>query len=265
MPPNTRRYVELLGRELGHLPAVNGVTAYELKAFRDRRDRSAGTIRRELVVLVAAFNVAAKRKMIARADIPDIPLPPAPEGRKRFLTESQERGFHAAAMAVSGAGALQSISLFVALGLNTGARKSAILGLTWDRVHLDDGAGFVEYGGGGVVTNKRRANVPINGRLRGVLERARDEVLAAGRTPDASEKVVKGCILRQWRKLVLSEGLEWVTPHVMRHTFATLSLQAGVSIWAVAGCLGDTTKTVEKHYGHHARGHLADEMDKRGL
>ena len=43
-----------------------------------------------------------------------------------------------------------------------------------------------------------------------------------------------------------------VTAHVMRHTFASLLVQAGVSIYKVARWLGDGVEVVEDHYGHLA-------------
>ena len=44
----------------------------------------------------------------------------------------------------------------------------------------------------------------------------------------------------------------WVTPHVLRHTFASLHLMAGTSIYKVAKWMGDRVDTVQKHYGHLA-------------
>ncbi len=40
----------------------------------------------------------------------------------------------------------------------------------------------------------------------------------------------------------------WVTPHVMRHTFASLLASAGVSIYKIAKWLGDDVETAQKHY-----------------
>lgn len=48
------------------------------------------------------------------------------------------------------------------------------------------------------------------------------------------------------------EDFSWVTPHIMRHTFASLLVSAGESIYKVAIWLGDDVKTVQDHYGHLA-------------
>jgi integrase len=47
-----------------------------------------------------------------------------------------------------------------------------------------------------------------------------------------------------------------VTPHVLRHTCATMLLQLGISVYDVAGVLGTTEDVVRRTYGHHARDHL---------
>ena len=40
----------------------------------------------------------------------------------------------------------------------------------------------------------------------------------------------------------------WVTPHVARHTFASLLASAGVSIYKIAQWLGDDVRVVQQHY-----------------
>jgi integrase len=47
-----------------------------------------------------------------------------------------------------------------------------------------------------------------------------------------------------------TQGCPWVTPHIMRHTFASLLVSAGESIYKVAVWLGDDVTTVQRHYGH---------------
>jgi len=43
-------------------------------------------------------------------------------------------------------------------------------------------------------------------------------------------------------------GLPWVTPHVMRHTFASLLASAGTSIYLISEWLGDDVRVVQRHY-----------------
>lgn len=59
---------------------------------------------------------------------------------------------------------------------------------------------------------------------------------------------------RPWREFVAAQGLKHLTPHAMRHTFASLLVQRGVSLYKVAQWLGDGPRVVEGHYAHLAPG-----------
>lgn len=49
-----------------------------------------------------------------------------------------------------------------------------------------------------------------------------------------------------------SQKCKWITPHVLRHTFGSLLVQKGVSLYKVAAWLGDTQIVTERHYAHLA-------------
>lgn len=53
---------------------------------------------------------------------------------------------------------------------------------------------------------------------------------------------------RPFRDYMAAQGCPWVTPHVMRHTFASLLATAGVSIYSISEWLGDGVAVVQRHY-----------------
>jgi site-specific recombinase XerD len=60
---------------------------------------------------------------------------------------------------------------------------------------------------------------------------------------------------KPFRDYIAASGLRTVqgteiTPHVMRHTFASLLAIEGKSIYKIAAWLGDSVATTEKHYAH---------------
>lgn len=67
-------------------------------------------------------------------------------------------------------------------------------------------------------------------------------------------EVAHGAGIYRWdfrapfRAHMKANGCPWVTPHVMRHTFASLLASAGVSIYKVATWLGDDVRVVQRHY-----------------
>jgi len=52
----------------------------------------------------------------------------------------------------------------------------------------------------------------------------------------------------RWAGLLAKHKCAWVTPHVARHTFASLLASAGVSIYKIAQWLGDDVRVVQQHY-----------------
>jgi len=55
-----------------------------------------------------------------------------------------------------------------------------------------------------------------------------------------------------------------VTPHTLRHTAATWLMQGGADIWQASRLLGMTVETLERVYGHHHPGHLAEAVAVMG-
>ena len=54
--------------------------------------------------------------------------------------------------------------------------------------------------------------------------------------------------IRYFRTYVAAQGMPWVTPHIMRHTFASLLASRGVSLFKIAKWLGDDPRVVESRY-----------------
>jgi integrase len=222
------------------------------------------TARRELVVLSAALRWCWKEGKIDRP-IP-VSLPPQAGPRERHLSRAEVAALLAGALGWDREGVRhrtkinRHLARFILLALYTGTRHDAILHLQWNPntvggwIDLD--AGVIYRKPMGVTESaKRRPPVPIPPRLVPHLRRwrkltTRYAIEYAGRPIQSKER-------RAWRtaRELAGLGLE-VTPHVLRHTCATMLLQLGVSVYDVAGVLGTTEDVVRQTYGHHAQDHL---------
>lgn len=110
-------------------------------------------------------------------------------------------------------------------------------------------------GSGAIESNKRRPAIPIPPRLLPHLRRWRG--LSASHVIEYAGRPVRSQERRAWAtaRALAGLGVE-VTPHVLRHTCATMLLQLGVSVYDVAGVLGASENVIRRTYGHHAQDHL---------
>ena len=234
------------------------------RAKKDGRPIKESTARRELVVLGAALRWCWKEGKIDRL-IP-ISLPSQPGPRQRHLNRSEVAALLAGALGWDREGVghrtkiNRHLARFILIALYTGTRHDAILRLRWvpntDSGWIDLESGVMyRRASGAVDKDKRRPPVPITPRLLLHLRRWRRDTTThvieyAGRPINSKER-------RAWRTARELAGLGAdVTPHVLRHTCATMLLQLGVSVYDVAGVLGASENVIRRTYGHHAHDHL---------
>lgn len=221
------------------------------KAGRIGRPSVGHTIARELSVLNAAINHAVKARRLSRADQPFIKLPAASPPRDRWLTHKEADALLAAARGDTAA--LPRVYRFIALALATASRKGALLQIQRGQIDMEKGIIYLNPAGR-AQTNKRRAIVPISDDLRPILAQMLNQI------PDKADALLldhagsnRTAFASACRRAKLGTD---VTPHTLRHTWATWAAQAGVPMFDIAGVLGDSLQTVIKTYAHHSPDHL---------
>lgn len=143
----------------------------------------------------------------------------------------------------------------------SGARVSEVTGL--DLTALDLPQGLVRLFGKGRKERLVPLGEPSVDTLRDYLGRARPR-LAAGATTDAVLLNTRGDRLgpRDARTAVQRAaqvaGLGHVTPHTLRHSFATHLLEAGADIRVVQELLGHASLATTQRYTHLSRGRLRE-------
>lgn len=228
------------GHQLGSVITREDCRAHTVKRRRDGRSDS--TIRKELEMLRAAL------RFRYGSSAPAIWMPPPAKPRDRYLTRSEL------------ATLLEHIEtphvrLFVVLAVTTGARMSALLDLTWGRVHLDKS--FIDLNPAGRDTsNKRRAVVPIAKRadseLRSALEAAMTDYVIeyAGGPVKSIKKAIQAAAKRS--------GVQ-CSAHVFRHTAGVWMAEADVPMQKIAQYLGHTsTRVTETTYARYSPTFMKD-------
>lgn len=228
-------------------------------AYEKARGVSGPTIRRELGVLTAAFNLAVKDRLITLNDRPifDLPAPGAP--RTNYLHPDQIDAFLQAALDHTPAGErLTRLTRFVFIALETGARAEAIRDLRWSAVDLERRT--IDFRNG-AQTNKRRVLTSINDTLLPILQRAKEEA--------TSDFVLDsdGSVRRTWETWIAKTQWPWVTPHALRKSFASAALKAKVDPAIVAAAIGDSVQTMLTFYAFidaEMKGEATDWRKKKG-
>jgi len=193
----------------------------------ERRKAGAGdgTISTELGRLATALRWADKRTPAV------IERPAKPEPKSRWLTKDEYRALRDAADA-------DHLRLFIVLALSTAGRKSAVLGLTWDKIDFE--RGLIDLGG--AVGGKGRGQKPMTTEAREALTVAHSvrtgaSVIEYGGKPVAS-------IDKAFRSAVTRARIEHCGPHDIRRSAARWMVEDGVPMAEVSRYLGHTSTAV---------------------
>lgn len=225
---------------------VAEISKHTCRAYMAHRERSNGTMRRELGVLKAALNFVYSEGRLTR--VPPVLLPEKPQGKDRWLTRAEAAALLNAARTASGTKRLY-LPLFIVMGLYTGARKDAILSLRWQQVDLLNG--LIDFlPPGERQSNKRRARIPIPNRLLGHLIRARVRGSDLGYVIHRDGSRLKD-VKHAFSEACIKAGVFDATPHTLRHTCGTWLAQKGVSLFEIGGWLGQSNERTVELYAHH--------------
>jgi integrase len=222
------------------------------------------TAKRELVTLSAALNWCFRNQRLDRPVV--VHLPRVAERRERYLTRKEVASLLWGALGFGRDGNRnrfrinRHLARFILIALYTGTRHDAILSLQW---MPSTAGGWFDLDAGvlyrrpqdAVETNKRRTPSPIPPRLLPHLRRWRR--LSTQYVIEYDGLPIVSKLRRAWAGARDLAGLPAeVTPHVLKHSCATLMLQARVSTWDVAGVLGTSEAVIRRTYGHHSIEHL---------
>lgn len=232
-------------RTFGHL-RPDQITRDLCRTYRDARyaaGRKPATVRKELEVVRAGLNFFKKGTQSV------FELPPQPPAKDRFLDKAEARRLMQAARRFS------HVRAFIALSLATGARQSALLELTWDRVNFSRRTISLALNDAMDEQRKKRATVPMTNRAYRYLR-----VLHAARTCNhviewGGHRVYS--VKKGFAAAAVRAGLSDITPHILRHTAASWMAEADVPMFDISRYLGHSdTRVTERRYAKLSPSHL---------
>lgn len=227
---------------------VRAITPTDVREYRAHllnvQRASPATINRRLTALRALTSWARRNGLMEGDPVNGIKLIQEVSKPPRWLDRKEQFALRRAA---EKEGNPRNLAIILLL-LNTGLRVSEMAGLTLEDVEISERKGQVTVRGKG---NKVRT-IPLNADAR----RALKEYLAKRPAVDhralfvgqKGEPLGKLGIEYQLNVLGRLAGLERVTPHMLRHTFAKNLIDQGVPLDQVATLLGHRSLTTTARY-----------------
>jgi len=236
-----------LGPRFASLP-VDAITADVCRDYTRSRVAagvSQGTVWTELTKLRSCLNWAAKRRVVPSPP-PYVWLPTKPAPKNRVLEPGE-------AIRLIDACVMPHVRLFVILALTTGARKGALLSLTWDRVDFERGSIDLREPEMPDPLTKRvrkgRGVVPITSEARAALTEAKAGALSLYVIEWNGERIAN--VRKGVDEACKRAGIRDVTPHTLRHTAASWAYNSTASAEFTARLLGHRDPNTSRHiYAH---------------
>jgi site-specific recombinase XerD len=173
-------------------------------------------------------------------------------GRLRFLTPEKEATLLAAATA-------PGLRAIILAGLYAGLRIESEA-LTLAPADVDLRTGLLTVQSAYAKSGKTRS-VPMNARLRAALAPLKEQ--ATGATLFVSRtRMPYRSIRTAFKTACRRAGLTDVTPHVLRHTFASRLVMAGVDLRTVQELGGWSSLELVQRYAHLSPGHKAEAVER---
>jgi integrase len=205
-----------------------------------------GAANRAVGLLGAIFTYAARRRMRADNPVHGV-VRPADGRRDRRLTDAEYRVLGGAMRKAEGANiwpAAIAVARFIAL---TGWRSGEALALRWDEIDLARRTAILGD------TKTGRSVRPLSQAACDVmrsLSRSGDLVFPATR---GTGDIVMSGFKKFWKRIAKLGGLPPdVTPHVLRHSFASLASDLGYSEPVIAALVGHQGRSTTSRYLHSA-------------
>jgi integrase/recombinase XerC len=247
--PVLKRWAEAMGAV-----SPESVSTDQIRAWHDRRvgETCASTAYGNLMLLRGFFNWCLHEAgltsrnpaeaLTARRNPARVPQPKTsaradfctPELRDRLIAECPR----------------DDLRFILYCGFHAGLRKAEIIEAKAEWFDLRAGLLHLRKHAGIQFKDSEERTIPLTQEFREWLKKnlPRSGYILAPWKETRGRSIYRYDFERFFSDYMAQKKCPWVTPHIMRHTFASLLASAGVSIFKIATWLGDEVRVVEKHY-----------------
>lgn len=210
---------------------------------------SAESVRKHIAQLKKLCSFAVREGLLIQDPSAGIKLPKVPKRLPRFLTPQERDRLLTVAQAKG-----RDYHLLVACGVYLGLRKAELNALRWTDIDFEKRVAQVVNTEDFTTKSGKPRTIPICDELLAILKGYRQ---LAGFVLVPKKKYRSKARYR-WEfrdvfvDMVVAANLDvrLITPHALRHTFASTLAQRGVSLYKIAAWMGHSTAQVTELYAH---------------
>lgn len=243
----------LKGRQLSEITYDN---ILKLRALRHGEGAALSTINREFSVLRSILRRCVEPWKLIES-VPKVPMYRLPKVPPTWITREQ-------AHALLGRLPRHSRDMMI-FALATGLRRSNVTGMEWSRIDMKRATAYVPAN---EAKGREAITVPLNADALAVLQRWKQLHDEHPKWPHRyvfvfrSRAPIYQVTTRVWREACKAVGLEDVTFHTMRHSWASWQVQAETPLKMLQELGGWATLEMPLRYAHLSPGHLTQYADR---
>jgi integrase len=226
-----------------HLDDITRQDVQKMHADRKASGAAAGSANRLLIMLRFIFNLAIKWEVpgVKANPCKGVPLMEENNKMERYLSVEEAQRLYAAVCKSENA----MLKYIVPMLILTGARKREVLDAKWNDFDLDRRAWRIP-----ITKSGRARHVPLSDGALSVLASMPRQVGVdwAFANPETGKPYVS--IYYAWNTARQNVGLSDVRMHDLRHSFASLLINSGRTLYEVQHILGHTQVKTTQRYAH---------------
>ncbi len=207
----------------------------------------------------ASFTKAVLWKYLSENPLKKIKLPKVSKAFPEFISENELR------IIIENTSEEFLKDLFT-VAFYTGMRLGELVNMKWSWVDLNENQIIVKCSDSFTTKSKRERVIPINQNLKSVLQKSIPKVFNIKTsyvfTNKKGSRLNENYVSKKFKAYVRAAGLnEKIHFHTLRHSFASLLVQKGVSLYVIKELLGHESLTTTQIYSHLQQQNLRDAVN----
>lgn len=231
--------------KFGHLP-LKSITRYEVQKFHNdlvKEGLSPASADHHVKLMRRVLNVAIQWDMLEKNVLKNIPLLMVDNQVENYLKEDQLVRL----VEVLRSDENRPVCHILMFLLSTGSRLNETIQAKWSQVDIENGVWRIPASNS---KSKRTRAVPLNESALWVLEQARMQGDFEHIFANPATGIPFVTITRVWYRIRKQVGISNLRIHDLRHSFASLLVSGGRSLYEVQQILGHSDPKVTMRYAH---------------